>query len=26
MFEKIFQATHKKFEEELEKVQEQFGN
>ncbi|MCM3663934.1 late competence protein ComER [Mesobacillus subterraneus] len=26
MFEKIFQATHKKFEEELGKVQEQFGN
>lgn len=26
MFEKIFKATHKKFEEELVKVQEQFGN
>lgn len=26
MFEKLFQATHKKFEEELEKVREKFGN
>lgn len=25
MFEKLFQATHKKFEEELEKVREKFG-